>query len=136
MSSPLDDRIGEEDASAAGEWNSFECYRHSRTPSGDLSSGLYFEVRVDNSVNEGLLDVGLCPVCGAQCNRRNNWPATGGGHGSRAEDDLATIRARIAAREVLGELAADMTIAEVIRDLARDRELLRKELREAKERGP
>jgi hypothetical protein len=41
---------------------------------------------------------------------------------------------RAAAREVLGELTEGMTAAEVIRDLQRDRALLQRELREAKER--
>lgn len=45
------------------------------------------------------------------------------------EQELADASA--AAREVLGELAHDMTAAQVIRDLARDRELLRAELAEA-----
>jgi|GEM_PF-4083876 len=47
------------------------------------------------------------------------------------EQELADAGA--AAREVLGELAHDMTAADVIRDLARERQLLRGELLEARE---
>lgn len=45
-----------------------------------------------------------------------------------------TEEARVAAREALGEDAEGMSLAEVIRDLQADRELLQGELREAQER--